>query len=38
MASYSSKLSEKKYNNWGKAQLAVWFTKDGLEPCVCHEV
>ncbi|XP_060562543.1 uncharacterized protein LOC132722128, partial [Ruditapes philippinarum] len=38
MASYSSKLSEKKYNNWVKAQLAVLFTKDGLEPFVCHEV
>jgi hypothetical protein len=38
MASYSPKLSEKKYNNWVKAQLAVLFTKDGLEPFVCHEV
>ncbi|XP_060575099.1 uncharacterized protein LOC132732643 [Ruditapes philippinarum] len=38
MASYSQKLSEKKYNNWVKAQLAVLFTKDGLEPFVCHEV
>ncbi|XP_060604579.1 uncharacterized protein LOC132757337 [Ruditapes philippinarum] len=38
MASYSPKLSEKKYNNWVKAQLAVLFAKDGLEPFVCHEV
>jgi hypothetical protein len=38
MASYSSKLSEKKYNNWVKAQLAVLFTRDGLEPFVSHEV
>ncbi|XP_060556117.1 uncharacterized protein LOC132716801, partial [Ruditapes philippinarum] len=38
MASYSPKLSEKKYNNWVKAQLALLFTKDGLEPFVCHEV
>jgi hypothetical protein len=38
MASYIPKLSEKKYNNWVKAQLAVLFTKDGLEPFVCHEV
>jgi hypothetical protein len=38
MASYSPKLLEKKYNNWVKAQLAVLFTKDGLEPFVCNEI
>ncbi|XP_060597120.1 uncharacterized protein LOC132751036 [Ruditapes philippinarum] len=38
MASSSPKLSDKKYNNWVKAQLAVLFTKEGLEPFVCHEV
>ncbi|XP_060600160.1 uncharacterized protein LOC132753683 [Ruditapes philippinarum] len=38
MASYSPKLLEKKYNNWVKAQLAVFFTKDGLEPFVCNEI
>ncbi|XP_060566622.1 uncharacterized protein LOC132725500 [Ruditapes philippinarum] len=38
MASYSPKLSDKKYNNWVKAQLAALFTKEGLEPFVCHEV
>ncbi|XP_060592663.1 uncharacterized protein LOC132747330, partial [Ruditapes philippinarum] len=38
MASYSPKLIEKKYNNWVKAQLAVLFTKEGLEPFVCNEI
>ncbi|XP_060577692.1 uncharacterized protein LOC132734845 [Ruditapes philippinarum] len=38
MASYSPKLLEKKYNNWVKAQLAVLFTKEGLEPFVCNEI
>ncbi|XP_060554446.1 uncharacterized protein LOC132715461 [Ruditapes philippinarum] len=38
MASYSPKLLEKKYNNWVKAQLAVLFAKDGLEPFVCNEI
>ncbi|XP_060600207.1 uncharacterized protein LOC132753723 isoform X2 [Ruditapes philippinarum] len=38
MASYSPKLLEKKYNNWVKAQLAVLFTKEGVEPFVCNEM
>ncbi|XP_060562498.1 uncharacterized protein CXorf38-like, partial [Ruditapes philippinarum] len=38
MASYSAKLTETKYNNWVKAQLAVLFTKEGLEPFVCNEI
>ncbi|XP_060565234.1 uncharacterized protein LOC132724397 [Ruditapes philippinarum] len=38
MASYSPKLLDKKYNNWVKAQLAVLFTKEGIEPFVCHEI
>jgi hypothetical protein len=38
MASYSPKLLEKKYNNWVKAQLAVFITKDGLTPFVCNEI
>ncbi|XP_060597173.1 uncharacterized protein LOC132751080 [Ruditapes philippinarum] len=38
MASYSPKLLEKKYNNWVKAQLAVLFTKEGVEPFVCNEI
>jgi hypothetical protein len=38
MASYSPKLLEKKYNNWVKAQLAVLFTKEGVEPFVCKEI
>ncbi|XP_060574414.1 uncharacterized protein LOC132732084 [Ruditapes philippinarum] len=38
MASYSPKLIDKKYNNWVKAQLAVLFTKEGVEPFVCNEI
>ncbi|XP_060569393.1 uncharacterized protein LOC132727824 [Ruditapes philippinarum] len=38
MASYSPKLLEKKYNNWVKAQLAVFFTKEGVESFVCNEI
>jgi hypothetical protein len=38
MASYSPKLLERKYNNWIKAQLAVLFTKEGIEPFVCQEL
>ncbi|XP_060558273.1 uncharacterized protein LOC132718574 [Ruditapes philippinarum] len=38
MASYRPKLLEKKYNNWVKAQLAVLFTKEGIEPFVCNEI
>ncbi|XP_060584321.1 uncharacterized protein LOC132740432 [Ruditapes philippinarum] len=38
MASYSPNLVEKKYNNWVKAQLAVLFTKEGVEPFVCNEI
>ncbi|XP_060586619.1 uncharacterized protein LOC132742279 [Ruditapes philippinarum] len=38
MASYSLKLLEKKYNNWVKAQLAVLFNEEGIEPFVCNEI
>ncbi|XP_060584957.1 uncharacterized protein LOC132740913 [Ruditapes philippinarum] len=38
MASYSAKIVEKKYNNWVKAQLAVLFTKEGIEPFICNEI
>ncbi|XP_060552618.1 uncharacterized protein LOC132713930 [Ruditapes philippinarum] len=38
MASYNPKLRDKKYNNWVKAQLAVLFTKEGVEPFVCNEI
>ncbi|XP_060587864.1 uncharacterized protein LOC132743365 [Ruditapes philippinarum] len=38
MASYNPKLLNQKYNNWVKGQLAVLFTKEGLEPFVCNEI
>lgn len=36
--SYTSKLSEPNCCNWIKAALAVFITKEGIEPFVCKEI
>ncbi|XP_060558086.1 uncharacterized protein LOC132718410, partial [Ruditapes philippinarum] len=38
MASVNPILLEKETSNWVKAQLAVLYTKEGLEPFVCYEI
>ncbi|XP_060551568.1 uncharacterized protein LOC132713115 [Ruditapes philippinarum] len=38
MASYSPEIVAKKYSNWVKAHLAVYFTCEGIEPFVYDEI